>query len=350
MKKCFLFLGTLFLCVFAVNVFAAVPVSDKSVLIQEIKKKEALAQANSLLRGLVRGIRDFYRAFGDPKNKENPSLNIDGDIYDKDCNQYDETMKQDCRGYWQEKENYWQKMCSFSSNRSCNTQPHNGDPYPKSCTNRRDRIECERYWKWKKQEAEKKDASIKRLVKEYQMGIIPQNEFTGWVKPILLKRLQTAMAGEDKKECEKGELITKNGTLCTDVGIKDFRKFVMTQFFPIDEKGEPFSPTEPQIAAMLKLRIAALKTAVADAYSLSMTAQHKLSAFNEVVIVPFKEELETSEDLEQRIKKNTLIILTLFSQVNLDNILANSGMGVQSVEKIHALPISDSRNMQWEEE
>lgn len=165
---------------------------------------------------------------------------------------------------------------------------------------------------------------------EMQFGVIYGEVLKKWAKPILSEDLQKAL--------EKANVLDGDGNLKDGSGsqIGKTRDFVMTKLLPFEVKSGDYVPLEGERITTVfleetnNLRMEVLKNAVADAYSLSVTAQYQMANFNQSILLPFKEELETSEDLQQRIKRNTWIILALFSQINLDNILSVSATRVQA--------------------
>ncbi|MBQ4084659.1 MAG: hypothetical protein IJC30_03280 [Alphaproteobacteria bacterium] len=173
---------------------------------------------------------------------------------------------------------------------------------------------------------------------EMQFGVIYGEVLKKWAKPILSEDLQDAL--------EEADVLDGDGNLKeSDSQIKKVRDFVMTELLPFKTKGNDYVPlegekvTKEKLDAMNNLRLEVLKNAVADAYSLSITSQYQMANFNQSILLPFKEELETSEDLQQRIKKNTWIILALFSQINLDNILSVSATRVQASSILDKQPM-----------
>ena len=173
---------------------------------------------------------------------------------------------------------------------------------------------------------------------EMQFGVIYGEVLKKWAKPILSEDLQDALGDAD--------VLDEDGNLKeSDSQIKKVRDFVMTELLPFKTDGNDYVPldgekiTKEKLETMNNLRLEVLKNAVADAYSLSITSQYQMANFNQSILLPFKEELETSEDLQQRIKKNTWIILALFSQINLDNILSVSATRVQASSILDKQPM-----------
>lgn len=268
MKKRVAALLFLVICTFfcVTEVLAFTKTADNAKLMKEIKKVQASTAVKSHIKDLVRSVREFYRAVGNPAEDE-------------------ETETEE----------------------NTETETDYG---------------------------------------EMQFGAIYGDVLKSWAKPIISETL--------KKTLVEAEILDKDGNL-KDTGesqIEKTRDFVMTKLLPFkietsQNGGNEYVPLNPNkgdaltvevLDNMRELRLEVYKNAIADAYSLSLTSQYQLANFNQSILLPFKMELETSEDLQQRIKKNTWIVLALFSQINLDNILSVSGTRVQASSLLREQP------------
>ena len=81
-------------------------------------------------------------------------------------------------------------------------------------------------------------------------------------------------------------------------------------------------------------------SATADAYAISLLAQYRLADFDEVILTPFREDLEASEDLMDRFRKNTWAILGLMSQINMSNIRSASNLSMLATTAMRSMEMS----------
>lgn len=170
---------------------------------------------------------------------------------------------------------------------------------------------------------------------ELEMTIIPEDELNQWAKPLLTKKIKKTME-EYGIVNAKGEINYRN----SDV-VKKTREFVSDFLIPPEIKSNNDAIFTSDKQKELKEYIAnAHISASADAYAISLLAQYRLANFDEVILTPFREDLEASEDLMDRFRKNTWAILGLMSQMNLSNIRSAANLSLQATQAMKKLDVS----------
>ncbi|MBO7332624.1 MAG: hypothetical protein J6U64_03040 [Alphaproteobacteria bacterium] len=160
---------------------------------------------------------------------------------------------------------------------------------------------------------------------ELEMTIIPIEELQEWAKPLLTKKL--------KDEMEEYEVVDSDGNIQyndEDI-VEKARTFTREVLIPIKITNKETLLQASNVSAQNKRREMiqnAYTSAAADAYAIGLLAQYRLADFDEVILTPFRQDLEASEDLMDRFRKNTWAILGLMSQINMSNIRSASNLSL----------------------
>ena len=160
---------------------------------------------------------------------------------------------------------------------------------------------------------------------ELEMTIIPIEELQEWAKPLLTKKL--------KDEMEEYEVVDSDGNIQyndEDI-VEKARTFTREVLIPIKITNKETLLQASNVSAQNKRREMiqnAYTSAAADAYAIGLLAQYRLADFDEVILTPFRQDLEASEDLMDRFRKNTWAILGLMSQINMSNIRSTSNLSL----------------------
>ncbi|MBQ4084658.1 MAG: hypothetical protein IJC30_03275 [Alphaproteobacteria bacterium] len=160
---------------------------------------------------------------------------------------------------------------------------------------------------------------------ELEMTIIPIEELQEWAKPLLTKKLKDKM--------EEYEVVDSDGNIQyndEDI-VEKARTFTREVLIPIKITNEETLLQASNVSAQNERREMiqnAYISAAADAYAIGLLAQYRLADFDEVILTPFRQDLEASEDLMDRFRKNTWAILGLMSQINMSNIRSASNLSL----------------------
>ena len=183
--------------------------------------------------------------------------------------------------------------------------------------------------------------------------IIPLDELQEWATPLVTAPLKDrliaagVLKGKGDQYYRVGNSENKTGS---KTPIEKMREFAKKELFP-PEEDDAFSKLKyNEILDIIELRNEAYKSALADAYSLSLMAQFRLAEFNEKILEPFKTKLDSSEDLMDRVRKNTWAILGLASQINMSNIRSASGISVLASDLMTQDKIMERKRRLVEEE
>jgi len=200
------------------------------------------------------------------------------------------------------------------------------------------------------QELQKIINSGRRSSEDFEFTIIPLDELDVWATPLVtdpLKKKLQAKGILDEEGKRIGDKRDASGEI-TDSFEKRVRSFVESELALPDEEALG-NMTYDEIMEMMDLRDEAYRSAMADAYSLSLLAQFHLADFNEKILTPFRDRLESSEDLMDRVRKNTWAVLGLASQINMSNIRSASGVSLIASEMMAKESVLD-RVKRYEEE
>jgi len=160
---------------------------------------------------------------------------------------------------------------------------------------------------------------------ELEMTIIPIEELQEWAKPLLTEKLKDKM--------EEYEVVDSDGNIQyndEDI-VEKARTFAEEVLIPIKITNDETLKQASNVSALNERREMiqnAYTSAAADAYAIGLLAQYRLADFDEVILTPFRQDLEASEDLMDRFRKNTWAILGLMSQINMSNIRSASALSL----------------------
>lgn len=190
----------------------------------------------------------------------------------------------------------------------------------------------------RKNQEEQKPRKTRNRDIELEMTIIPLDELQEWAKPLLTKKL--------KEKMKEYDVVDGDGKIkySDDDIVENARTFTQEVLLPIKIENEETLLQASSVTAQ-KERAEYVRNAYvsagADAYAISLLAQYRLADFDEVILTPFREDLEAAEDLMDRFRKNTWAILGLMSQINMSNIRAASNLSLLTTEAMVGMMDSD---------